>query len=63
MISKPLFIMVAQSMVIFAPMSQFGCFKACSGETCSSSFMLFPKNGPPEAVKINFFRAFLSGQP
>ncbi len=50
MTSSPLFTSVAESMVIFCPIAQFGCFSASSGCTFSSSFLVFPRNGPPEAV-------------
>ena len=63
MTSRPLFIMVAESMVIFAPMSQLGWRKACSRVTVSSSSRLLPKNGPPDAVRINFSRASRPGHP
>ena len=36
MTSRPLFIRVAESMVIFAPMLQLGCFNASAGVTDSS---------------------------
>ena len=61
--SSPLFIIVAESMVIFAPMLQFGWRSACSGVTFSSSARLLPKNGPPEAVRIRRFICRLSRQP
>ena len=62
-ISSPLFIIVAESMVIFAPIDQFGCLRACSAVTSLSSSAFLPKNGPPDAVRISFFICFLSGQP
>ena len=54
--SRPLFIMVALSTEILAPMLQLGCFTACSGVTSSSSRRAFPRKGPPEPVS----RIFLS---
>ena len=48
--SRPLFIMVAESIVIFAPMLQFGCASACSRVMPRISSIFLPKNGPPEAV-------------
>ena len=36
MTSRPLFIRVAESMVIFAPMLQLGCFNASAGVTDSN---------------------------
>ncbi|CCX37080.1 unknown [Clostridium sp. CAG:1013] len=63
MTSRPLFIIVAESMVIFAPMSQLGWRSACSRVTVSSSWRVFPKKGPPDAVRSSFFKAPFSGQP
>ena len=40
--SSPLFIRVAESMVILAPMAQLGCFRACAFVTMESSSQLFP---------------------
>ena len=37
MTSRPLFIIEAESMVIFWPMLQFGCFSACASVACSMS--------------------------
>ena len=52
--SKPLFISVAESMVIRFPIFQVGWFSACSGVTsASASFGVFRK-GPPDAVRISF---------
>ena len=54
MISSPLFIMVAESMVILLPMLQFGWLSACSLVAlaiCSRDHVL---NGPPEAVRWIF---------
>ena len=51
MISSALFIKVAESIVIFGPMFQVGCFDACSGVTSLSSLVVLPRNGPPELVK------------
>jgi len=45
-------------MVIFAPIDQFGCFKASLAVTFSSSSRVLPKNGPPDAVRIIFLIAF-----
>ena len=50
MISRPLLSMVAESMVMRRPITQVGCFSACSGvmeANCSSGSW---RNGPPEAV-------------
>ena len=38
-------------MVIFCPIAQFGCFKASSNLTFSKNDLVFPLNGPPDAVK------------
>ena len=37
MTSSPLFIIEAESIVIFWPMLQFGCFSACASVACSMS--------------------------
>lgn len=50
MTSSPLFIMVAESTVIFAPMSQFGCFNASAGVTPLMASTDHSLNGPPLAV-------------
>ena len=52
MTSRPLFIIEAESMVIFWPMLQFGCLSACASVACSMSFAAQVRNGPPEAVMI-----------
>ena len=58
MISKPLFIIVAQSMVIFAPIFHVGCFKASSLFILSKSSIGTFLNAPPEAVIINLETSF-----
>lgn len=55
MISKPLFIMVAESMVILLPIFQFGWFSACSTVTYSKASLVWFLNGPPDAVKVICF--------
>jgi len=50
MISRPLFIIVALSTEILAPMFHFGCLTACSGVTVAMKARSRPRNGPPEAV-------------
>ena len=50
MTSRPLFISVAESIVILPPIAQVGCLSACSTVTSSSSARVRPRNGPPEAV-------------
>ena len=52
MSSRPLFIKVALSMVIFAPMFQLGCLRATALVLPRSSSVFMPKKGPPEAVKL-----------
>ena len=56
--SNPLFIIVAESMVIFAPILQLGCLSACSRVTCSSCSLVNVRNGPPDAVRISFSTLF-----
>ena len=48
--SRPLFISVAESIVILPPIDQVGCASACATVTSSSSARARPRNGPPEAV-------------
>ena len=48
--SSPLFIMVAESTLIFAPMLQFGWLTAISGVTSRVCSRVQPRNGPPEPV-------------
>ena len=50
--SRPLFISVAESIVILPPIAQVGCASACSTVTSSSSARARPRNGPPEAVMV-----------
>ncbi len=52
MTSSPLLASVAESIVIFAPIDQVGCFSACSGVTADSSAFVASRNGPPEAVRM-----------
>ncbi len=51
-ISSPLLNMVAESMVIFFPIDQVGCFKAFATDTFFISSALLFRKGPPEAVRI-----------
>ena len=51
--SSPLFMSVAESIVIFLPMLQFGCLSACASVTFARSFFAEARKGPPEAVKIS----------
>ena len=51
---RPLFIMVAESTDILAPISQLGWATACSGVTPRIFSMLNDRNGPPDAVSIIF---------
>ncbi len=53
MTSRPLFIIVAESMVILRPIFQVGCLSAWSGLTRSSSSRVKRRNGPPDAVRIS----------
>ena len=55
--SRPLFIRVAESMVIFAPMFQLGCLRASALVLPASSSFFIPKKGPPEAVSRILVRA------
>src|SRR4051794_15682009 len=50
MISRPLFISVAESMVIFPPIVHVGWLSASSTVTPASASRARPRNGPPEAV-------------
>src|SRR5437773_11186579 len=52
-ISKPLFIIVAESMVMRFPIRQFGCANACSVVTFASTASGVFRNGPPEAVSTS----------
>ena len=51
-VSRPLFISVAESMVIFGPIDQFGWRSACSGVACSIASSDQVRNGPPDAVRM-----------
>ena len=50
--SKTLLISVALSIETFGPIFQVGWARACSGVMFSSSFVVLPKNGPPEQVIV-----------
>ena len=50
--SSPLFISVAESIVILPPIAHVGCASACSTVTWLSSSAVRPRNGPPDAVRI-----------
>ena len=52
MTSRPLFISVAESMVIFLPMSQFGCFRASDTLAVFSLSTSQSLNAPPDAVRM-----------
>ena len=60
MTSKPLFIMLAESMVTFAPMFQRGCFRAISLVAAAICSTVASRNGPPEAVSRIFSISALS---
>src|SRR5579875_2043227 len=51
--SSPLFINVAESMVILAPIRQVGCCSASAGVTARRRSRGRSRNAPPEAVRIN----------
>src|SRR5512147_1102267 len=55
MTSSPLFIMVAESMVIFFPMLQLGWLSASSMDTPASFASGYLKKGPPDAVRMMRF--------
>src|ERR1041384_6998975 len=63
MTSSPLFISVAESMVILGPMRQVGWFKACFrvilGKCLRSRF----RKGPPEAVRRILWISRAGGDP
>src|SRR5262245_35896590 len=48
--SRPLFISVELSTVIFAPMFHVGCASASATVTCSRASRVRPRNGPPLAL-------------
>ena len=50
--SRPLFISVAESIVILPPIAQVGCASACSTVTSCSCARVRPRNGPPLAVIV-----------
>src|SRR5260370_38687863 len=50
MISRPLFISVAESIVTFGPIDQLGWRRACSGVAARIASADQVRNGPPEAV-------------
>ena len=50
MTSRPLFSMVAESMVMRRPITQVGCLSACSGVMPANWSSGGWRNGPPEAV-------------
>ena len=54
MTSRPLFMSVAESIVILPPMSHVGCASASSTVTSASSARVRPRNGPPDAVSTSF---------
>ena len=51
--SSPLFISVAESIVIFGPICQVGCLSASAAVTSSRLSRARPRNGPPDAVRIS----------
>ena len=61
MISRPLFIIVAESIVIFGPIFQVGCARASSTVIASKVERSRSRNGPPDAVRTS--RATSCGRP
>ena len=51
--SRPLFISVEELIVTTGPIDHVGCASACCGVTALTSSWDQPRNGPPEAVRIN----------
>ena len=51
--SSPLFISVAESIVIFRPIRHVGCFSASAADTAARSDAGRPRNGPPDAVRMS----------
>src|SRR5207244_13268955 len=51
-ISSPLLNSVAESIVIFCPMFQVGCFRACCTVIFENSLAGISRNGPPLAVRM-----------
>src|SRR3569833_963936 len=52
--SRPLFISVALSTEIFAPIDQLGCATACSTVAPDISANVLSRKGPPDAVRMTF---------
>ena len=61
MTSRPLFIRVAESIVILAPMFQLGCLRAILGVMAERSSLVLPKKGPPEASQQYFIQVAVPG--
>src|SRR3990172_8815096 len=59
MISNPLFISVAESMVIFFPMTHVGCRRASSGVILLKLSRGRLRNGPPEEVRKPLFASVI----
>ena len=57
MTSRPLFIIVAESMLILAPIDQTGWRSAASGVAFAISSVLRVRNGPPDVVSTIFSTA------
>ena len=60
--SRPLFISVAESTVIFGPICQVGWASAWAGLTARRSAAAIPRNGPPDAV-ITIARSWSDATP
>ncbi len=56
--SRPLFISVAESTEILAPIDQLGCATACAGVAASMVAISALRNGPPDAVRIDLVDPF-----
>ena len=50
--SSPLFIRLAESMLIFDPIDQTGWAAACAGVAAAIRSRVQVRNGPPEAVSV-----------
>src|SRR5262245_14872956 len=57
MTSRPLFISVAESIVILGPICHTGCASASLTEALASSARVQPRKGPPEPVRITRLRS------
>src|SRR3712207_7843064 len=60
--SKPLFIKVAESIVILAPMSHVGCRRASAAVTWANRSAVKLRKGPPEQVSNSFSTSFMRSE-